>query len=306
MSTEGNPTNPELSDEDQFAEFLKQSEEAAQAEADAEPEQEGETPSETAPVAAQTQAQPTEGDWLASVPDDVRERVRQEIETREAAKRDFENRWKAQAGQLAPTQKKVAELERQLRDSQAKQTAAQSAGMTEDAWARYEREFPEESAAFKSRLNPLQEQVQTMASQLAEWQQEREFSQATQQLAKEHPDWQKLDDDPVFGEWFDAQSDVVKDMFPEGQKASPKHVSWLIGEFKKAEQMAELWEKSNQPAPAQASQRAQAAVARRETQKRDPVVGIRTGQSAPLGRKNAAGAYPGEDEFAAFLQANPP
>ena len=54
MSTEGNPTNPELSDEEQFAEFLKQSEEAEQApqtEPEPEPEQEPEAPPETAPVA---------------------------------------------------------------------------------------------------------------------------------------------------------------------------------------------------------------------------------------------------------------
>jgi len=302
----GNPTNPdELSEEDKFAEYLKQSEDDEQAAADAEPEQEPETLAEPAPVAAQTQAQPAADDWLAQVPDDVRERVRQEIETREKAARDFENRWKAQSGQLGPTQKKLAELERQLRESQAKQTAAQSAGMTEDAWARYEREFPEESAAFKSRLNPLQEQVQTMASQLAEWQQEREFNAAAQQLAKEHPDWQELDNDPVFGEWFDAQPDVVKEMFPEGQKASPKHVAWLVGEFKKAEKMAELWEKSNQPAPAQASPKATAVAARREQQKRDPTTAIRTGQSAPQGRVNATGDSE-EDEFRRYLAENPP
>lgn len=302
----GNPTNPdELSEEDKFAEYLKQSEDDEQAAADAEPEQEPETPAEPAPVAAQTQAQPAADDWLAKVPDDVRERVRQEIETREKAARDFENRWKAQSGQLGPTQKKLAELERQLRESQAKQTAAQSAGMTEDAWARYEREFPEESAAFKSRLNPLQEQVQTMASQLAEWQQEREFNAAAQQLAKEHPDWQELDNDPVFGEWFDAQPDVVKEMFQEGQKASPKHVAWLVGEFKKAEKMAELWEKSNQPAPAQASPKATAVAARREQQKRDPTTAIRTGQSAPQGRVNATGDSE-EDEFRRYLAENPP
>ena len=305
MSTEGNPTNPELSDEEQFAEFLKQSEEADQAEADAEPEQEPETPAEPAPAAAQTQAQPAADDWLAKVPDDVRERVRQEIETREKAARDFENRWKAQSGQLGPTQKKLAELERQLRESQAKQTAAQSAGMTEDAWARYEREFPEESAAFKSRLNPLQEQVQTMASQLAEWKEEREFNAAAQQLAKEHPDWQELDNDPVFGEWFDDQPDVVKEMFPEGQKANPRNVAWLVGEFKKAEKMAELWEKSQQPAPAQASPKATAVAARREQQKRDPTTAIRTGQSAPQGRVNATGDSE-EDEFRRYLAENPP
>jgi len=235
----------------------------------------------------------------------VRERVRQEIETREKAARDFENRWKAQSGQLGPTQKKLAELERQLRESQTKQTAAQSAGMTEDAWARYEREFPEESAAFKARLNPLQEQVQTMAQQLAEWKEEREFNQAAQQLAKEHPDWQELDNDPVFGEWFDAQPDVVKEMFPDGQKASPKHVAWLVGEFKKAEKMAELWEKSQQPAPAQASQRATTVAARREQQKRDPITAFKTGQSAPTGRRNATGDSE-EDAFAAYLAENPP
>lgn len=302
----GNPTNPdELSEEDKFAEYLKQSEDDEQAAANAEPEQEPETPAEPAPVAAQTQAPPSPGNLIDELPEEWRERVRQEIETREKAARDFENRWKAQSGQLGPTQKKLAEVERQLRESQAKQTAAQSAGMTEDAWARYEREFPEESAAFKARLNPLQEQVQTMAQQLAEWKEEREFNQAAQQLAKEHPDWQELDNDPVFGEWFDAQPDVVKEMFPEGQKANPRNVAWLVGEFKKAEKMAELWEKSQQPAPAQASPKATAVAARREQQKRDPTTAIRTGQSAPQGRVNATGDSE-EDEFRRYLAENPP
>lgn len=313
----GNQTNPdELSEEEKFADYLKQSEEAEQAEAEKEPEQEheqeAETPAEPAPVAAQTSAPPTKAFSPDDLPEEWRERVRLELTSREqaaaAAKAEatkFQNQWKAQHGQLAPTQTKLAELERQLRESQTKQTAAQSAGMTEDAWARYEREFPEESAAFKSRLNPLQEQVQTMASQLAEWQQEREFNAAAQQLAKEHPDWQELDNDPVFGEWFDAQPDVVKEMFPEGQKASPKHVAWLVGEFKKAEKMAELWEKSQQPAPAQASTKATAVAARREQQKRDPITAFKTGQSAPTGRRNATGDSE-EDAFAAYLAENPP
>jgi hypothetical protein len=93
-------------------------------------------------------------------------------------------------------------------------------------------------------------------------------------------------------------------LFPEGERANPADVAWLLTEFKRAEEIAKILE-GQQPAVT-ASPKAQAAVARREQQKRDPVVGIRTGQSAPTGRRNATGSYPGEDEFAEFLAANPP
>lgn len=295
---ERNPTNAQ-DDEADFAAFLKAADEAP------EPKQEEEQQEEAPKEAAQTQAQ-VEDDWLDKVPDDVRERVRQEIDQREAARRDYENRWKAQSGQLAPTQKKVAELERQLREANQRQAQDKPVGMSDTAWTRYKREFAEESQAIEELVNPLREQLKSATEQLNEWRQEREFSEATQKLAKQHPDWQKLDDDPVFGMWFDAQPDQVKRMFPEGQRANPDDVSWLVSEFKRAEQIAVILEGQQQQPTVTASPKAQAAVARREQQKRDPITAIRTGQSAPTGRRNATGSYPGEDEFAAFLEANPP
>lgn len=301
---ERNPTNAQ-DDEADFAAFLKAAEEAPEPKAEPQEEEQQEEAKEAPAPEAQTQAQP-EDDWLSKVPDDVRERVRQEIETREAARRDYENRWKAQAGQLAPTQKKVAELERQLREVNQRQAQEKPAGMSESAWSRYKREFAEESQAIEELVNPLREQLKTATEQLEEWRQEREFAEATKQLANQHPDWQKFDDDPVFGSWFDAQPDQVKRLFPEGQRANPADVAWLLTEFKRAEQIALILEGQQQQPAVTASPKAAAAVARREQQKRDPVIGIRTGQSAPSGRRNAAGSYPGEDEFAEFLAANPP
>jgi hypothetical protein len=299
---ERNPTNAQ-DDEAEFAAFLKAAEEAPEPKAEAPQQEEAQ---EAPKQEAQTQAQESEDDWLSKVPDDVRERVRQEIEQREKAARDFENRWKAQSGQLAPTQKKVAELERQLREVNQRQAQEKPAGMSESAWSRYKREFAEESQAIEELVNPLREQLKTATEQLEEWRQEREFSEATRELAKQHPDWQQFDDDPVFGQWFDAQPDQIKRMFPDGQRAHPSDVAWLLSEFKRAEQVAMILEQQQQQPAATSSPKAAAVVARREQQKRDPVVGIRTGQSAPAGRRNATGSYPGEDEFAAFLEANPP
>jgi len=301
MSTEGNQPNPELSDEDQFAEFLKQSEEQAQPEPEQEPT--AAEPEKPDPE-VQTQAPPKPGNLIDELPEEWRERVRQEFEAREQKIRDLDNRHKAQMGQLAPTQRKLAELERQLSEANKRQES-KPAGMSEGAWARYKKEFAEESQAIEELVNPLREQLKTATEQLAEWRQEKEFAEATQALAKEHPDWQQLDNDPVFGEWFDAQPPQVKRMFPEGQRADPADVAWLIREFKRAEQMAEILEKSNQPAPAQADPKASAVAARREQQKRDPVVGIRTGQSTASGRRNATGDSE-EDAFAAYLAENPP
>lgn len=298
---ERNQENPqdELSEEEQFAAYVESTKDEAPEPEQEEPKSEG----EPEPEAAQTQAPQKPSNIVDELPEEWRERVRLEIDAREKNIRDLDNRYKAQAGQLAPTQRKLAELERQLSEAKKRQEE-KPAGMSQSNWERYKSEFGEESQAIEELVNPLRDQLKFATETLAELQAERQFEQATQALAKEHPDWDKYDADPVFGEWFDAQGDVIKEMFPEGQRADPGKVSWLLSQFKRDEQLAELWDKSQgQPAPA-ANPAAQAVVNKRQQQKQDVSIRSKPPQSAPAGRANAA-LDDEEAAYAAYVAANP-
>lgn len=301
VEDERNQENPQddLSEEQEYAAYV----ESTKAAAETEPEETEEPEQTESEEQAQTQAPPKPGNLVDELPEEWRERVRQEIEAREKSIRDLDNRYKAQAGQLAPTQRKLAELEKKLSEANKRQ-AEKPAGMSQSNWDRYKQEFGEESQAIEELVNPMRDQLKAATEQLEEIRAERDFERATQQLAQEHPDWDKYDSDPVFGEWFDSQSDVVKRMFPEGQRADPGHVAWLLTQFKRDEQMAELWAKS-QGQPAQvADPKAQAVAQKRQQQKQDVSIRSKPSQSAPTGRGNAP---LDEDEagFAAFMAANP-
>lgn len=291
-----NPQDEELSEEQAYAAYVEQ--QTKEPEPEPKPE-ETEKPEEPK---AQTPA-PQPANLVDELPEEWRERVRQEIDEREKRIRDLDNRYKAQAGQLAPTQRKLADLEKKLRDAEKRQ-AEKPAGMSQSRWEQYKNEFSEESQAIEELVNPLRDQLKTATERLAELQAEREFEQATQELAKEHPDWDKYDADPVFGQWFDAQPDVVKQMFPEGQRANPAQVSWLLSQFKRDEQMAELWEKSQGQSAPVVDPKAQSVVQKREQQKQDVSIRTKPPQSAPTGRRNVA---LDEDEaaYAAFVAAHP-
>lgn len=309
---ERNQSNPQqddglTDDERDFATFLKASEEAKKEEAPQAPEAQDEPEAPAEPKAqtpAQVETKPPADDWMASLAEDVRERVRQEIEQREQQARKFEAQWKAQRGQLAPTQQKLAELERQL--AEAKKAQPKPEGMTQTQWDRYQKEFPEDSQAFLDLVTPIKEELRQTREQLAEIANERQVAAAVTELSKLHPDWQTYDTDPVFGEWFDALDPIVKDQFPEGGTQDPRKVAWLISQFKRDEQMAELYWQSQQAQTAAPVVSAKAAqvVAKRDQQRKDPALGIKSGQSAPVRRNGPVD--PDEEEFAAFLQANPP
>lgn len=305
----------ELTPEQEFQAYLDQDKD----------EEQQETAAPAAAPAAQTPAspkpEPEPADWIeAEVPETVRERVRREIQERDQRLTQIQNQHKAQLGQLQPTQRALEAARKELEQlKRPQQQPAKPAGMSNADWAKYAENFGEESKAIDGRLNPLETQLQTMAQRLAEIENEREVARSLDAVREIHPDFDEVESRPEFGTWLDdlcARDEIVADIVAKagaGQKPTPRQVASIVTRFKEdaavADAFAELEDlrtrvSGQQQQPA-ASPKAQAALARRDQQKRDPAVGFRAGQSAAQGRRNATGDSD-EDAFAAYLAENPP
>lgn len=314
---ERNQQNPQqLSEEEEFAAYLKQQEEAEgkqgqENQAEEEPEQQEVPQNQAQPPAKQEQEQPK--DWTEELPEQFRERVRQEIAAREKAAKQYEAQWKAQTGQLAPIQRKLAEYERREREkSQAQQKQENPGGMTNAEWERYKREMPEDAKAIEAglnaKLNPLGEQMRSIAERLEAFERRQQLQDALDQVREVHEDYDEIDNDPEFGVWLQAmreQDPFVSKMTENGRRPSPDELIALIGYFKRDRELVTRLQREQQPAAPQIAPdpKAQVAVQKREQQKRDTPV-RQHGQSA-RGRPNAP-VDPEEAEFAAYLERNPP
>jgi len=187
-------------------------------------------------------------------------------------------RWRndhaSMAGKLRPLQQKLAEYERQQRAPQPQASAPASPGVAPqgtvdgldtflqtDKWKKYAETFPEEAAVWEAgqrasiqaaeqiarreaervareiegRYSPVLTEISTERAQSA-------HAKAIEQLASEHPDWQRIDGDQNFWNWFDNvympdQLDVVQQAFSDQnytkrQLANPSFVSKLLSQYK--------------------------------------------------------------------------
>jgi hypothetical protein len=227
-------------------------------------------------------AQPAPEDAIfSSLPDEVRqyvEGIRNRAAELESANQSKEqelararNDHAAMAGKLRPLQQRLAELERaQRQPAQTPQASepAQSETVSDlDAflktpeWEEYKRTFPSEAAVWEKG----QRASLAIAAKLARSEAERAVrdlegrfaptitrietdnarkahEEAISDLASEHPDWQQINADPRFSQWFDGvylpqQLDVVQQAFSDEnyarrQLANPGFVKKLLHEFK--------------------------------------------------------------------------
>lgn len=319
---ERNPTNaqPEVLDsEAEFRAYLNANEDEPEVEAAPpapEPKQEAQPP---APPQQPAAPKPFAVDEL---PEEWRERVAKELAQREQAAIDFENRWKAQSGQLKPTQIKLAETERQLREMQAKLPALgqKPAGVSNAEWDEYERNFEQDAKAIGSRINPIETQLQTMAQKIAQWEAREVEAASFSTVQAVHPDVDEIKERPDWNPWLNdifQRDEIAAGIISKaraGVDPTPAEGIWILNRYKEDAANADLYAEletlraqvsGNTQQPA-ADPKAQAAVARRNQQRQDPAIGIKTGQSAPMGRRNATDGLPGEAEFRAFLAQTDP
>lgn len=209
------------------------------------------------------------------------------------------------AGKLRPLQQKLAEYERQQQQPapNAPSTPAPPAGQSGEAvqdldaylqtpeWKEYAELFPKEAAVWERGQRVAVAAAERIAKReaervareidgryspvLTEITNERAtkaHQSAIDQLASEHPDWQKIDSDEGFWAWFDNtympdQLDVVQQAFsnPQYQKkqlSNPAFVSKLLTQYKQHAGMQTSTQASKpQSAPAQSAPNARLQMA---------------------------------------------
>lgn len=223
-------------------------------------------------------------------------------EREEAAARavDFERRWKAQHGQLAPTQRELENLRRKMQEFEKSGTDSDKTKL-KDAIARHNEMYPDDagalnavaetvdrnSSALEKRLNELQSKVDHYDSLAYK-------SQQTDILAQSHPDWREIPAEPTWQAWLESIDPEMREL---ADSRHAKDVAKLMNEYKRDKRLAELLFQQEQAAQGNPVQ--PAAPAARNKPEVDPKPTVRK----PITGKAANGnSLDGEDKFLAELQ----
>lgn len=213
----------------------------------------GEGGEDGGPAPAQPGATGTAGeDWLAALPDDMRQRVEQERAERARVLQEAEDRFKALQGRLAPTQRALSEAQERLARMQAAPAAApeppvQQAGQTldsyfdSDGWKQWSEDFPGDAKvlrdsleaqdrAWRGQIHQLSEQVNQLNQRLGQTEQVASRTVVNDEISKleaVHSDWRDLNNSEEFWGWFE-----------DWKLSQPKS---LRGQYYDPERLRELW-----------------------------------------------------------------
>lgn len=230
----------------------------------------------------ETQAQPEQAEPqqdesidLSTLPPAVRAQLEEAQALKEKHLRLTQD-YAAVHGRLAPTQRRLAELEK-LTDQRKAQPgpvdtatpsqvdrAASAVGMTPEQWTKYAKDFPDEAQAFESRFKVFetqlsesnraqQERIAQLEQRLTQFQptiEEARHMSEIGRLSHAHPDWEQINGSQEF---WNFVGDYVENMPPHMRAAFNPDTDLnradvvipLLNTFKKFRQPA-----AAQPAPA--------------------------------------------------------
>lgn len=163
----------------------------------------------------------TADDWLASLPEEVQARIK-------AERKETEDRYTALHNRLAPTQRRLSDVETRLAQLQKSQPAsppakqdpeappAEDSIFDSDGWKSWAEDFPgdakvlraameKQQQGFKSALSGMQEQVRSLAERLGQTEQVSYQSRINEEEAKldsAHGDWRELNQSQEFWDWW--------------------------------------------------------------------------------------------------------
>lgn len=247
---------PDLTDEERFAAFV---DEQVEHDTDATPVARTPTPADStsAPAPAETKddAEPIPG--YNALSDEGRKAVDAALHERAAANEKastIEQRYRAQQGQLGPTQRKAAELERQnlallnrLKAIEDKQAETSKATTTE-VQSKFKELYPEEAEAMEAVVSPLSAKIAELEVKLGLVGQNAEFAASTtresQHMQKEssavlqvHPDAADVINDPAFPVWVESLDEEDRAMVAS---KDAHHAIKVLNNFKRDKAYAEL------------------------------------------------------------------
>jgi chromosome segregation ATPase len=160
------------------------------------------------------------------------ETLRKQFQELQQANHKLTSDFQSVHNRLAPTQRELEALKKQLNEKAAANNEKQSAnpptledldGMTD---AEIEEDFPELAAVLRKRDKQFQEKFNTLElalneklsplqelKQQAEQEKQQQFIQSElSRVAAKHPDYQKIVNDPSWINWFNAQPQAIKDV----------------------------------------------------------------------------------------------
>jgi chromosome segregation ATPase len=165
----------------------------------------------------------TEEDPWATVPEQLRNEY---LATKQRAQQ-FESQFNASQHRLAPTQreleavrKQLAEIEKQKGAKGSDDSVPTAADLKGKTFAELQEEWPEVAAALVESQSQTQQLIQRELEPLRQMRQQQEQAQQEQfiqselsRLAKLHPDFQQVAADPAFTQWVNQQPPGVKAMY---------------------------------------------------------------------------------------------
>lgn len=189
------------------------------------------------------------------------EALRSQFNQLQQANNQLQQQYQAVTGRLAPTQRELEALKKQLATQEQQKvdgknsgpTADEIAGMTDDE---LEQEWPEVAAALKRReaalfqkmkqeiqqeLTPLQEIRERFQQQEVEQVKQRELSR----LAQAHPDYQDVARNPSFKQWVDSQHPSIQAL--KASMSADDNIA-LLNLYKQANGGARNAQRSGKPA----------------------------------------------------------
>lgn len=242
MSTEN------LTEEQRYEKFVKDAE-GANEQAEVTP---AEVPDKTEPVEAKPEA-PKETELFpgySALPDDVKTSLKAKFDEAEHFKKerdDFQQRWRAQTGQLAPIQRQNEELRRKWQEAQS-QPKPSTSQVSDDELKAYQANFPEESKVILGKYQELESKLKEVenwreqeAQRIQQVEQHLFISSELNQLNQHRATWRQ--DKPLLEKWVDMldpdeQQDARALMGSLHAKDNIRLWKW----FEREEKLAQLYQ----------------------------------------------------------------
>ena len=309
-----------LSEADQFMKDIEEAEasetkrteeQTAEVEESEEPDKKQETAEEPEPEAQPEELFPGFNALSPEAQAIVRERLQTaELATQKA--QEYEQRWQAQHGQLAPTQraleqtrKQLQELQTQVQSQRAKQEEIGKTSIKE-AIARFKEQYPDEAVPFEAlaatveqhnqkvdeRLAALDEREKKLDALIEHQEAQLHLQRESQTVSQRHPDWKEIYGSDYWEPWLNAPgNERLKEL---AQSPNASDVVFVFDQIKRDMKLAQLMaagEQSQQAPPATTA----------SAKKPEPAPNPTTRK--PIGARpaNGSASSPEADQFVADL-----
>lgn len=189
-----------------------------------------------------------------ALPKEAQEAARSKFSETAQKARDFENRWKAQHGQLAPTQRELEQARIKLREMAEKLQRApqQASAAVPKLDPKFRENYPDEAAQFDAltefftaQLTAIQEQNQALRDEVNGVSSTVTRDRQVATLSQRHSDWQEIDNSEGFKSWLKEIPESKRKLLTS---SNANEVADLIDDYKRDLALAQYIVQKEKPA----------------------------------------------------------